>query len=61
VGDVITRALIQGESHPTSLRIKEIALYGTLVDEVTAGMSAQVVVSGEGGELLRRDALLYLL
>ena len=58
VGDVLHRAVAADTTHVVALRVDEIALYGTLVDEIDAGVSANVVVSGYGVALLRDDTRL---
>jgi len=59
VGDVLHRAVVADTTHAVSFRVDEISLYGTLVDELDTPLSAHVLVSGQGEDLLVHDTLLY--
>ncbi len=59
VGDVLHRAVIGEATHSVNLRVEEISIYGFLVDELNAALSGQVLMTGEGADLLAQDVLLY--
>lgn len=39
-------------------QVDEISMYGTLVDEIDTGIGAQLLVTGNGADVLAHDVLI---
>ncbi len=60
LGDTLRRALIEGAEHEVVLRVEEITVYDVMIDVLSTGLSGRIVVTGEGADVLRPEALLFL-